>query len=86
MPAECEHEEVMQQENRPVAPQTLSEQPSDDQAGQPQTRRSTRERKPTQMLTYELLGQPTYQPQTICNTVGAFGPPSVPIWEMQTYL
>uniref|UniRef100_A0A8P4K1F4 Gypsy retrotransposon integrase-like protein 1 n=1 Tax=Dicentrarchus labrax TaxID=13489 RepID=A0A8P4K1F4_DICLA len=77
--------EPEQEANRLVTPQTASEQPIDDQASLPQTRRSTRERKPTQMLTYGTLGQPSYQPQTICNTVGAYGLPAIPTWEMQTY-
>ena len=83
IPAECEQEDMMMQEDRPVASQTISEQPYDDQASQPQIRRSTRERKPTQMFTYESLGQPSFQPQAVCNTVGAYVPPLMPIWEMQ---
>ncbi|KAK1877351.1 SpoIVD-associated factor A [Dissostichus eleginoides] len=84
VPAECEQEDLMWQEERPVVPQTTSGHPSDDQASQPQARKSTRERKTTQRFTYDSLGQP-YQPQTVCNTVGAYGSPSMPFWEMNTH-
>lgn len=77
--------EPEREDNRLVNPQTVSEQPSDDQAIDPETQRSTRERKPTQMLTYQTLGRPSYQSRTICNKVGAYGWPVVPAWEMQPY-
>lgn len=88
VPSEYDQEDVMQ-EDGPAAPETISEQPYNDQASQPQVRRSTRERKPTQMFTYGSLGQPSYQPsyqpQTSCHTVGAYGSPSLPVWQIQTY-
>ncbi|KAG8006703.1 Deleted in malignant brain tumors 1 protein, partial [Nibea albiflora] len=68
-----------------VTPQTGSEQPNDDQATHPQIRRSSRERKPTQTLTYQTLGRPSYQPRTICNAVGAYGLPAIPTWGMPPY-
>ena len=37
IPAECEQEDMMMQEDRPVASQTISEQHYDDQGSQPQT-------------------------------------------------
>lgn len=46
----------------------------------PQTRRSACERKPAQMLTYQTLGQPSYQLRTICNTLGAYELPTVLTW------
>lgn len=80
---ECVRESVLQQADEPVASQPVSEQPDNDRASQPEARRSTREKRPTRMLMYDSLGQASYQP--VCNTVGAYGPPSVPIWPMQTY-
>ncbi|CAK6981103.1 Deleted in malignant brain tumors 1 protein%2C partial, partial [Scomber scombrus] len=71
--------------NRLLTPQTENEQPNEEQATHPQTRKSTRERKPTQMLTYQTLGRPSYQPRPICNTVGAYGLSAVPTWEIQPY-
>ncbi len=44
------------------------------------TRRSTRERKPKRMFTYETLGQPSIQPQTTLNSVVAYTLPYLPVW------
>lgn len=53
-----------------------------------QPRKSTRARKPTQMLTYESLGQPSYQPSyqppLDINTVAAWVPPALPLWRTDT--
>lgn len=56
-PAAAEPEQGV---NRLLTPQTESEQPNEEQVTHPQTRRSTRDRKPTQMFTYPTLGQPSY--------------------------
>ena len=82
---EYEHEDVMLQEEGPAASQTMRESPCHDQVCQSPTRRSTRERKPTQRLTYNVIGQPSYQLQTNCNTVEVDDLPPMSIWEMQTY-
>ena len=42
--------------------------------------RSTRSKKAPRTLTYESLGQPSYQPQGGVNAVGMFGTPSLPAW------
>lgn len=47
--------------------------------------RSTRDRRPTQRLTYDSLGQPSYQPQPMVNTVGVRGTSSMPVWEIMTH-
>lgn len=75
VPAEYEQDDVVQ-EDGPAAPEIITEQPYDGQISQPQVRRSTCERKAPQMFSYRSLGQPSYQTQTSCNTVGAYGPPS----------
>lgn len=81
---ESEQENVLQQVDETVASQTGGELPNNDQISQPEVRRSAREKRPPRMLMYDSLGQPSYQP--ICNTVvGAFRPPPVPTWPMQTY-
>lgn len=85
VPVEHEQEELMPQDGRPVPSQTGGGQPRDAQARHLQVRRSTRERKPTQMLTYESLGQPSYQPQMGCNTAEVYGLTAMPAWEMQRH-
>lgn len=90
IPSDYEQEEVIQQRERPTDPQAIGVQPTSDQPSGPQPRRSGRDRRPPQMFTYSSLGQPSYQPQTMINAVGAFDTPSMPIWEMgphpMTYL
>lgn len=46
-------------------------------------RRSTRTRRTPQTLTYESLGQPSYQQQGAVNAVGLFGTPTMPAWGIQ---
>ena len=87
LPAEAvtsdhEQEEVNLQRERPIDPQTNGVQPPCEQPGSPQPRRSGRDRRPPQMFTYSSLGQPSYHPQPMINTVGAYDTPSMPIWEM----
>lgn len=81
MPSACEQENIVQ--DGLVIPQAVIEQPHYDQPSQPQVRRSTRERRPTQTLMYHSLGQPSYP--TSCNTVGAFEPLPTPPWGAQPY-
>ena len=49
------------------------------------TRKSIREKKPAQRLTYESLGEPSYQPQGRVNLLSAYGLPHVPVWEMHPH-
>lgn len=74
-----------EQEVSGLVTQRTSELPTDGHDPHPQTRRSTREKKPTQMLTYQTLGHPSYQPRTRCNAVEADRLPAVPAWELQSY-
>lgn len=46
-------------------------------------RRSTRERKPRQMLTYQTLGEPSYQPHP---TVATLSSPYMPPWTVPYYI
>lgn len=45
-------------------------------------RRSTRDRRPPQTLTYESLGQPSYQPHSV-NPARLYGVQAFPVWGMQ---
>ncbi|XP_035987598.1 uncharacterized protein LOC118560571 [Fundulus heteroclitus] len=83
MPAVDGQEDAMQE--RPVTPEAVSEQSNNEQSSPLQMRRSTRERRPAQMFTYSSLGQPSSQPPASCNTVGAYGTPSMPPWGVHTY-
>ncbi|KAK5865212.1 hypothetical protein PBY51_016396 [Eleginops maclovinus] len=47
-------------------------------------RRPVRDRRPPKTLTYESLGQPSYQSQGSVNTVGLFGAQTLPPWGMPT--
>lgn len=81
MPVACGQEGL---EEGPLLPQAVSEMPHDEPY-QPQVRRSTRERRPAQTLTYNTLGQPSYEAPINCNTVQTFGHPAMPPWEAHPY-
>lgn len=79
IPSDYEQEDVIQEGKRPIDPQTIGVQLTSDQPGSPQPRSSRRDRIATQIFTYSLLGQPSYQPQTMISAVGAFDTPLMPI-------
>lgn len=54
-PLDYEQEEVIQQRERPIDPQTIGVQPTSDQPSSPQPQRSGRDGRPTQMFTYSSL-------------------------------
>lgn len=82
VPSDSEQEDARPQREGPENPQTVPVQSTCEQPSSPQPRRSTRDRRPTQMFTYGSLGQPSYQPRPMVNTVGAYETPSMPFWEM----
>lgn len=49
-------------------------------------RRSTRQRRPGQMLTYSSLGHPTYQSRPTVNTVESYYGPSSDLWHPRPFL
>ena len=82
VPSDDEQEDVHQQREGSVDPPTIPVQPTCEEPSSPQPRRSTRDRRPTQMFTYGSLGQPSYQSRPMVNTVGAYETPTMPFWEM----
>ncbi len=49
-------------------------------------RRSARERRPRQIYTYDMLGQPAIHPYThTLNSVTAYTIPPMPVWGLQNY-
>lgn len=48
-------------------------------------RKSARDRRPPQVLTYESLGQPSYQPHGQMNVAGLYAVHALPGWSMQKY-
>ncbi|KAK7880665.1 hypothetical protein WMY93_032696 [Mugilogobius chulae] len=65
-----------------VAPEMNLEQEEQAAAQELSLRRSTRERRPPQTLTYSSLGQPSYQPQGMVSHVGLCGVQTLPVWEL----
>ena len=47
-------------------------------------RRPVRDRRPPRTLTYESLGQPSYQPMGSVNNIGLCGPQTLPAWGIQS--
>ena len=72
--AEQEHDQVRYDTNHdsPISPQ------------RDQVRRPVRDRRPPRTLTYESLGQPTYQPMGSVNSIGLCGPQTWPAWGIQS--
>ena len=48
-------------------------------------RRSTRERRPKQIYTYDTLGQPLIQPYLTINTLTAYPTTHIPVWGVPSY-
>lgn len=64
----------------------LDEQIQGSQPGSPvPLRRSTRERRPGQILTYSSLGHPTYQSRPTVNAVNTYPMPYTHLWYSQPY-
>lgn len=63
------------------------EQITDSQSSSPTPlRRSARQRRPGQMLTYSSLGHPTYQSRPTVSTLDSYLVPSADLWHPQPYL
>lgn len=52
---------------------------------QTSVRRSARERRPRQIYTYEMLGQPAIYPYLTMNSVTAYPIPHMPVWGLPNY-
>lgn len=79
---------VPQSDVEPGSPQRecSEEQITDSQSNSPiPLRRSTRQSRPGQMLTYSSLGHPTYQARPTVNTVDTYLVPSTNLWHPQSY-
>lgn len=78
-------------EGRPKSPEDRQSRPVplSPQGNCPtdQVRRSTRERRPRQVFTYNHLGQPSFQPQTMVNAMGLahYTVPPLPVWGTAPY-
>lgn len=84
-PSEPEQEDMNEAVEEPTSPPLTSRTPHPSQISNSVPWRSTRDRRPTQRLTYDSLGQPVYRPQPMVNKVGAGGTSSMPVWEIMTH-
>lgn len=83
--SEPEQEDMNEAVEETTSPPLTSRTPHPSQISNSVPWRSTRDRRPTQRLTYDSLGQPLYRPQPMVNTVGAGGTSSMPVWEIMTH-
>nr|XP_061791454.1 uncharacterized protein LOC133581450 [Nerophis lumbriciformis] len=79
-----EHEYEQNAENEHCQPRydTNQDSPTSSQCGS--VRRPVRVRRPPRTLTYESLGQPSYQSIGSVNNIGLCGPQTLPAWGIQS--
>lgn len=70
-----------------VEPEGVARETESSSVGdEAEVRRSTREKRPRQIYTYDTLGQPVLQPYPTLNAVTAYPITHVPVWGINSYL